>query len=125
MGEATTDSISGMNKFVKDVPLILVVVLEKPTFLTKIAATIKRREFPLIDIGIIAEHICLQATEEGLGSCMIGWFNERRIKTLLQIPAKKRIGIIISLGYVPHDYPLRQKIRKSLHEIISYNSYSR
>jgi nitroreductase len=55
---------------------------------------------------------------------MIGWFNESRVKTLLQIPDKKRIGIIITLGYVPADYPLRQKIRKPLHEIISYNSYS-
>ena len=29
-----------------------------------------------MDIGVTAEHFCLQAAELGLGSCMIGWFDE-------------------------------------------------
>jgi nitroreductase len=124
VGEAATDSISGINKFAKEAAVILVIVLEAPKFITSLAATIKRREFPLIDIGILAEHICLQATEEGIGNCMIGWFNEIFVKKLLDIPRKKRIGLLITLGYVPDDYPLRKKIRKELNKIVTFNSYS-
>lgn len=120
---ATFDSIVYFNRFLLEAPVILVIVIEKPKLITQAGATIKKREFPLIDIGIIAEHICLQATETGLGSCMIGWFNEKKIKKLLNIPKHKRIGILISLGYAPEDYRLRDKIRKSKDEIVSYNSY--
>lgn len=120
---ATFDSIVSFNKFLLEAPVILVIVIEKPKFITQAWATIKKREFPLIDIGIIAEHICLQAADLGLGSCMIGWFNEKKIKKLLNIPFRKRIGLLISLGYPPEDYKLREKIRKSKAEIISYNQY--
>ena len=40
----------------------------------------------LIDIGIAAEHFCLQAAEEGLGTCMLGWFNEKSVKKLINVP---------------------------------------
>jgi nitroreductase len=93
--------------------------------ITKMGAVIKDREFPLIDIGIASEHLCLQAAEEGLGTCMLGWFNEKPIKELLNIPKEKRIGLLITLGYAPEDYRLRQKIRKNPDEVINYNSYKK
>ena len=77
----------------------------------------------MIDIGIAAEHFCLQATEEGLGTCMLGWFNEKPVQKLLGIPPKRRIGLIISLGYEPEDYRMREKIRKDKYKVISYNKY--
>jgi nitroreductase len=58
-----------------------------------------------------------------LGTCMMGWFNEKKIKQLLNIPRKKRIGLVISLGYAPEDYKLREKIRKPVNEMCSFNSY--
>ena len=84
---------------------------------------IKKREWPLIDIGITAEHFCLQAAELGLGTCMIGWFDQNRIQELLNIPAKKTIGLLITLGYPTDDYSLRTKIRKEKSEVISNNKY--
>jgi nitroreductase len=84
---------------------------------------VKKKEWPLIDIGITAEHFCLQATELGLGTCMIGWFEEEKIKKLLQMPADKSIGLVISVGYAVEGYPQRTKIRKSMEEIVSYNKY--
>ena len=76
----------------------------------------------LIDIGITAEHFCLQAAEEGLGTCMLGWFNEKNVLKLLGIPAKKRIGLLITLGYAADEQ--RKKIRKELNVVRSYNMYS-
>jgi hypothetical protein len=54
---------------------------------------------------------------------MLGWFNERPIQKLLQIPRKRKIGLVISLGYEPEDYKIRQKIRKDVGKVVSYNSY--
>ena len=76
-----------------------------------------------IDIGIAAEHFCLQATELGLGTCLIGWFEEAKIKKLLQIPSDKSIGLLISVGYAVDGYTQRTKIRKSMEEMVRYNSY--
>ena len=97
--------------------------MEKAKLITRLAMMVKKKEWPLIDIGITATHFCLQATELGLGTCMIGWFEEDKIKKLLQIPSDKSIGLIISLGYAVEGYPLRTKIRKPMEEMVRYNEY--
>ncbi|MEZ5196969.1 MAG: nitroreductase family protein [Bacteroidales bacterium] len=119
----TYDSFLPMNKFVPQAPVLIVLVIEKPRVITRIGGYIKNKEYPLIDIGIAAEHICLQAESEGLGTCMLGWFNEKPIKKILNIPPKKTIGLIITLGYAPSDYRVRDKSRKSFEEAVKYNSY--
>ncbi|NQU88773.1 MAG: nitroreductase family protein [Mariniphaga sp.] len=120
---ATFSKLVAFNRFAVEAPVFAVLVIEKPKVITQLGGSVKKREFPLIDIGIAAEHFCLQATELGLGTCMIGWFNEKKIKRLLNIPEKKRIGLVISLGYAPDDYKLREKIRKPVEEIHSFNKY--
>jgi len=123
VARATFDKLLNFNKFAVDAPVIAVLVLEKPKLITKIGISIKRREFPLIDIGIAAAQFCLQATELGLGTCMIGWFNEKKVKDLLEIPRSKRIGLLITLGYAPEEYKLRQKIRKTKEAMSNFNRY--
>ena len=75
-----------------------------------------------MDIGIVALQFCLQATAEGLGTCIMGWFNEKKVKELLHIPKSKRAELIITLGY-PSSPILRPKVRKTLDDICSYNRY--
>ncbi|MEE8341788.1 MAG: nitroreductase family protein [Candidatus Neomarinimicrobiota bacterium] len=123
VAEATFDKVVKFNKFALEAPVIIVIVMEKPKLITQIGGEIKKREFPLIDIGITAEHFCLQAAELDLGTCMIGWFNQTRIQKLLNIPMNKTIGLLITLGYPPADYVLRKKIRKEKSEIIGNNKY--
>lgn len=120
---ATFSSMVSFNKFTLQAPALLVMVIERPRVITQVGGFLKNREFPLIDIGIAAEHFCLQAAELGLGTCMMGWFGEKAIKKLLGIPKNKRLGLIISLGYAPEEYPLRQKIRKEKTLVQSYNKY--
>ncbi len=119
----TFDTIARFNKFTVEAPVLVVFVIERPKIITQIGAAIKNKEYPLIDIGIAAEHFCLQAAEEGLGTCMLGWFNEKPIKKLLNIPEKKTIGLVITLGYPEKDYPLRKKIRKKFDKVVRFNSY--
>jgi nitroreductase len=111
------------NNFVPQAPVIIAIVLEKPKIITELGGRIKNKEWPLIDIGIAAEHFCLQATEEGLGTCMLGWFDEMSVKELLNIPEKNSIPLLITLGYTPVDYKHRKKVRKPYDKVVRWNSY--
>ena len=121
IAKETYNTVVAFNKFVKEAPVIAVIVMEKPTMISQIGGRIKDKDFYLIDIGIAAEHFCLQAAEEGLGTCMLGWFNEKKIAEILHIPKSKRIGLLITLGY--SESTLREKIRKSTVDILNYNRY--
>ena len=125
VAKATFTDIQLINKFTLQAPVMVVIVIEKARWFTRLAMQVKNKEWPLIDIGITATHFCLRATELGLGTCMIGWFDEKKIKKLLYIPKDKTIGLLISMGYPVEDYKQRTKIRKSMDEISSRESYSR
>jgi nitroreductase len=123
VAKATFSKTIAFNKFAVEAPVIAVLVIEKAKLIAQIGGSIKNMEYPQIDIGIAAAHFCLQAAELGLGTCMIGWFDEKKIKPLLNIPEKRKIGLVITLGYPPEDYKVRKKIRKPLSEICGFNSY--
>ena len=75
-----------------------------------------------MDIGIAAEHFCLQAADEGLGTCIIGWFNEKKVKKMLSIPMLKRVELVITVGFSA-DEKIPPKKRKTMDEILSCNKY--
>ncbi|MBQ8674238.1 MAG: nitroreductase family protein [Bacteroides sp.] len=119
VGKATAGL--GMNKFAKDAPVHILVVEESMNITSFLGAKIKDKYFPLIDIGIAAAHITLAAESEGLGSCILGWFDEKEIKKLVGIPSGKRLLLDITIGYPVKEK--RKKSRKSLDKVVSYNRY--
>lgn len=123
VAHATFSKTISFNKFAVQAPVLAVLVIEKAKLIAQIGGSIKNMEYPKIDIGIAAAHFCLQAAELGLGTCMIGWFDEKKIQQLLNIPEKRKVGLVITLGYPPEDYKLRQKIRKPVKEICGFNRY--
>lgn len=123
VAKATFGKGLSFNRFALQAPLIAVLVIEPPPLTVRLGALIKGRQLPLIDIGIAAAQLCLQATELGLGSCMLGWFDEQKVKQLLNIPRRRRIGLLITLGYAEQDYPLRSKQRKPAAAMSGRNDY--
>lgn len=110
------------NHFSLTAPVLVVIVAENPNITAGIGAIWKDKPYYLMDIGIAAEHFCLQATEEGLGSCMLGWFKEKALKKLLKIPVVKRVPLVITVGY-PADSGNYTKQRKPIEKILSFNQY--
>ena len=106
-----------MNSFTKDSKAFIVIVEENANISAKLGGKYKDQEYAQIDIGIAAQSICLNAADLGLGTCMIGWFNEKNAKKLLRIPQKKRIRLMISVGY-PKGSPPKEKRRKSLDQVM-------
>jgi len=111
----------GMNSFVAQAPVQIVIVREKADLMTKAGSVVKSRDYSLIDIGIASENICLQAEAEGLGSCIIGWFDETSLKKHLGVPKSKRVELIITIGYSLNSQ--REKKRKPSDLTVSYNKY--
>jgi len=122
LAQATSSRLLGMNHFSMQAPVLIVIVIESANFTSSIGQMIKDREFPLIDLGIATEHLCLQAASEGLGTCILGWFDEPKVKKLLSIPKSKRVGLIVTVGY-PESNEIRPKKRKAIDEVVSFNKY--
>ena len=122
IAKKTFDKIISFNRFSLQAPVLIVLVSERSSIVNKIGEAIKDKQFSLIDIGIAAEHLCLQATEEGLGTCILVWFDEKGVKNLLGIPQSKRVELIITMGYAASK-EIRPKKRKDMDKIRSYNGY--
>jgi len=115
--------IYAINSFCKMAPVIVVVVSEKSKFLARIGSTFRGTQFYLIDIGIACEHFVLQAEDLGLGTCWIGWFNEKAVKSILKVPQNKKIDILIALGYYERGKLGAEHGREPMDKIASFNSY--
>ena len=121
LADAEASRLIGINHFTKQAPVHIVIVEEKPNLTAGFGSWIKDKNFAHIDIGIVAAHIVLAAEEEGLGSCILGWFKEEKVRALLGIPSNKRVLLDILIGYPTcAQHP---KKRKTLEEEVSWNTY--
>ena len=107
---ARATSSLGMNKFVKDASALVLITHESTNITSKLGCGIKDKDFPMMDLGIASAYITLAAEDEGIGSCILGWFDEKKIKQLTGMPEKKRLMLIVALGYAAK--PKRKKVRK-------------
>jgi len=112
-----------ISSFCKTAPVIVVVISEKSKFLARIGGMFRGIKYYLIDIGIAGEHFVLEAEDLGLGTCWIGWFNERAVKSILNIPQHKKIDILIALGYYNGEKLGPEHGREPMEKIASFNSY--
>lgn len=108
-----------MNSFANNAPVLIVVATKKSKMPARLAGQFRGTKYSLIDIGIACDHLTLEAAELKLGTCWIGWFNERWIKKSLKLPFFSKIHIVISMGYSETDEP-RPKNRKPFDEIARF-----
>ena len=107
----------GMNKFASDAPVMLV-ISEKPYVKTAaFGARVKGNDYRSIDIGILAAYITAEATAQGLGTCILGWFDDKEIREICALDGAVRL--VIALGYAKDGDKLRAKKRKDVSELIT------
>jgi nitroreductase len=121
VADTTSTKVLGLNHFTKQAPIHIIVVEEKVNFTSGFGGWVKNKNFASVDIGIAAAHICLAAEDEGLGSCILGWFDEPKMRKLLSIPENKRILLDIIIGYSTQKDRLKK--RKEADKVITYNTY--
>lgn len=108
-----------MNSFASNCPAFIIVNEEKATLSAAVGGKIKQQHYAGYDIGLATAHICFAATELGLSTCIIGWFDDGGLKKLTGIPAKQKISLVIAVGYAATEN-LRKKIRKPIDEIATF-----
>jgi nitroreductase len=74
-----------------------------------------------IDVAIALEHISLQATELGLGTCWIGSFETEKVKAILGIPQDVTVIELMALGY-PADKQ-GKVVREPIERIVCYDKW--
>ena len=79
----------------------------------------KHRYFAEMDIGMCVMNMCLQAQALGVASCIIGGFDEEKLKAVVDIDEEKSIKLVLALGYANEEDPLREKKRRSFDETIT------
>ena len=121
LADNTINSVVKFNKFTTNAKVIVAVVIEKTHF-AMVGSNKTDTEYNMIDIGAATGYFCLQAAEIGIGTCILGYFQEKKIKKLLNVPSSKRVGLLIAMGYSPFESP-REKKRKELAEMCKFNSY--
>ena len=81
------------------------------------------RKYGLIDTGIVATHMCLEATDLGLGTTMVGLFDRELTKKLFNIPEKYQPELLLPIGYIDKKPSILHEKRKAIEELVKYNKY--
>ena len=73
------------------------------------------------NVAIAVEHIVLQAVEIGLGTCWVRWYEDNKIKEILDIPKHVEVMALLPVG-VPDEEP-SQRPRQELNKIVYSETY--
>ena len=95
------------NRWALTAPVMVVVCAAKKAFTHGLGTRVQQIDYDQVDIGIATEHFVLQATELGLGTCWIGWFNEKKVKEILEVPRRIRVYAMLTVGYRDPTVPIR------------------
>ena len=107
----------GMNKFAAQAPVLLV-ISEMPYVATAaFGAKHKNNDYRSMDIGLMAAHVCFEATAQGLGTCILGWFDDEKIREICGL--SQPVRLVICLGYADEKDSLRPNKRKAREELVS------
>ena len=113
-----TRGLGGMNKFAVQAPVLLVLSEMPYVKSAALGAKVKNNDYRSMDIGIACAYLTAEATAQGLSTCILGWFDDEKVRKLCDIDHP--IRLIITLGYAKEGDPLRKKVRKSLDDLVSW-----
>ena len=107
-----------INKFSAQAPVMIIISEEPYVASAGAGAKVKNNDYRSIDIGIACAYLTAEATAQGLSTCILGWFDDAKLRELcgLQYPAR----LVITVGYAKEGDPLRTKKRKPLEELATY-----
>ena len=114
---ASTVMGMGMNKFAADAPVLIVISEEDYVKSAAFGAKVKKNDYRSIDIGLATAYLTAEATAQGLGTCILGWFDDAKIREICGLD--KPVRLVITVGYAKEGDKLREKKRKSYEELVS------
>ena len=108
----------GLNHFVDQAPVLIVISEENYVASAALGARLKKNDYRSIYIGIASAYLTAEATAQGLSSCILGWFDDGKIREICAIASQVRL--VICIGYEAENDKLRTKKRKMLSELTTF-----
>ena len=108
----------GLNKFATQAPVTLVISEMPYVKSAAMGAKLKNNDYRSIDIGIVTAYITAEAAAQGLSTCILGWLDDAKIRTICDL--EHPVRLVITLGYAKEGDLLRKKVRKDLSDLVSY-----
>ncbi|MBW1789819.1 MAG: nitroreductase [Deltaproteobacteria bacterium] len=97
-----------------DAPAVIILVVDR----------VLDDAWPIIDIGLVSQNICLAALEYGLGTCIMRAIVDYPdvIRDVVGIPDSKRIIVGIAIGYPDEDHPVNHVKcpRERIEEMVTF-----
>lgn len=109
---------AGLNRFAADAPVMIVISEENYVPTAVMGAKLKKNDYRSIDIGIAAAYLTAEAEAQGLATCILGWFDNEKIMELCGLDKPARL--VVTIGYAPTDYPIRDKKRKDIESLVTF-----
>ncbi|MDD6815204.1 MAG: nitroreductase family protein [Firmicutes bacterium] len=81
--------------------------------------TPKGDRWEMFDAGIAAQTFCLAAHEKGIGTVIMGIFDENKVAEIVEIPEGQQLAAIIPIGY-PVDGEVAAPPRKTAEQLLSF-----
>lgn len=111
--------IYGKNPFLTNCPQLIVVTTPPPVVVDKSSMPLwTAQDFRPFDVGLAVMQMCLQATELGLATCMIGLLCQEMIQQA--IGTTDEVKIVLALGYPAEDDDVRAKTRRPMDETVTF-----
>ena len=107
----------GMNRFATDAPIQLVISEMPYTKTAALGAKVKGNDYRSIDIGILAAYLTAEATAQGLGTCILGWLEDKKLREICGVDGAVRL--VICLGYAAPEDTMRPKKRKDKDQLVT------
>ncbi|MFC2005547.1 nitroreductase family protein [Chloroflexota bacterium] len=116
--EELVRATGGRQPHIAKAPVIIAAVATMPWY-------VMRSGVPAyaVDLAIAVDHMALAATDEGLGSCWIGGFPQEEVRGILKVPEDYRVVVLLALGFSKE--PGRPKVRKSIDDIVCYETFKK
>jgi nitroreductase len=107
------------NAFLTNCPELIVVTMHPRVVVdTSDKPLLTVQDFRPFDIGLAVMQMCLQATELGLSTCMIGLLNQEMIQQA--VGTEEEVKIVLALGYAADDDVIREKKRRTMDETVRF-----
>ena len=109
---------AGMNKFAAQAPVMIVMSEAEYVKSAGLGAKVKNNDYRSMDIGIACAYLTAEATAQGLSTCILGWFDDEKVRALCGL--ERPVRLMITLGYAKEGDALRSKKRKATEELVTF-----
>ena len=106
-------SFGGFNRFTSDASFVVVGLYKQSEVMIE--------KLSLMDVTIALQNMVVAACVQGVGSCWMGAFDEKKLKDTLNLPVDSRIVGAVAFG-IPDEKP-SQPVKKPLNEIVHFDKW--